>query len=461
MQCPPDFVAVGVIVALSSLIGARAVVAPKERDDWRVTPNLWGLVVGRPGVMKSPALSEALAPIKRLEREERERWELAHDEWALDAKVEELAAKEREILAKKESIKDPSKARALLQPAEVKPEPKARRYVINDSTVEALAELLVPHPYGLLVFGDEMHGRLCSMDRPGQEGARGFYLTGYDGNQGYAVDRIMRGASYLPRVCIAMLGGIQPGKVQSYVREAVAAGAGDDGLLQRFGLTVWPDVVREFKNVDQWPDTTARQNVWGLFERLNNLQPASEREPQEWRFTPEAQGLFNEWFEAFQTEIRGEELHPALVSHLSKYAKLIPALALIFALVDTPDSPHKIGARELGRALAWGDYLRTHAERLYSAALHPEVDGAHSLLAKIKAGKLAKHGGEEAQDFAPREIAVKNWAGLTSPDAVRKAADVLADYGWLARVATPTGITGGRPSERYLIHPDLLAEGAQ
>ena len=41
MQCPPDFPAVGAVVALSSLIGARAVVQPKARDDWQVVPNLW------------------------------------------------------------------------------------------------------------------------------------------------------------------------------------------------------------------------------------------------------------------------------------------------------------------------------------------------------------------------------------------------------------------------------------
>jgi putative DNA primase/helicase len=67
MQCPPDFPAVGAVVAISSLIGARAVVAPKARDDWRVVPNLWGLIVGRPGVMKSPALGEVLKPLHRLE----------------------------------------------------------------------------------------------------------------------------------------------------------------------------------------------------------------------------------------------------------------------------------------------------------------------------------------------------------------------------------------------------------
>lgn len=456
MQCPPDFTAVGALVALSSLIGARAVVAPKARDDWRVVPNLWGAIVGRPGVMKSPALSEVLKPLHRLESTEREQWQAAHDAWELDAKVSELSTKQNEKQAAACATKDPAKARALLQPTEPPTEPTARRYLVNDATVEKLGELLVVNPWGVLVYRDELHGLLCSMDRQGQEGARGFYLTGYDGNQGHAVDRIGRGESYIPRVCLAMLGGIQPGKLQSYVRDAVAGGAGDDGLLQRFGLAVWPDVNREFKYVDRWPDTPAKQAAWAVFERLNQLQPATENDPQEWRFSPEAQALFVEWLEPFETEIRGEELHPALVSHLSKYRKLIPALALIFALVDTPDSGGVIHAGELIRALAWGDYLRSHAERIYAAAVIPETEAAKQLMDKIKAGKLCDGDGVLLDAFTPRQVAVKHWAGLGTPDAVRKAADLLTDYGWLAREATPTGAKGGRPSDRYLVHPVLI-----
>lgn len=460
MQCPPDFTAVGAVVALSGLIGARAVIKPKTRDDWAVVPNLWGAIVGRPGVMKSPALSEVLKPLHRLEKTEREQWQAAHEAWELDCKVAELAAKANEKQAAAQAAKDPAKARALLQPADNLPaEPTMRRYVVNDATVEKLADLLTVNPWGTLVYRDEIHGLLCSMDKQGQEGARGFYLTGYDGNQGHAVDRIGRGESYVARVCLAMLGGIQPGKVQSYVREAVAGGAGDDGLLQRFGLTVWPDVNREFVYVDRWPDTPAKQAAWGVFERLNQLQPASDADAQEWRFSPEAQALFEEWLTPFETELRGEELHPALVSHLAKYRKLIPALALIFALVDTPDSGNVVHERELMRALAWGDYLRTHAERLYAAAVMPETTGAKQLLDKIKAGKLTDSDGAQCATFTPRQVAVKHWAGLGTPDAVRKAAELLADYGWLSREATPSGAAGGRPSERYVVHPLLLKGG--
>lgn len=459
MQCPPDFTAVGAVTALSGLIGARVVVAPKQHDDWRVVTNLWGLIVGRPGVMKSPALGEVLKPLHRLESTEREQWQAAHEAWELDTKVAELAGKANEKQAAAVAAKDPGKARALLAPVDAPAEPTMRRYVVNDSTQEALADLLVENPWGLLVYRDELHGLLCSMDRQGQEGARGFYLTGYDGNQGHAVARIGRGRSYVPRVCMAMLGGIQPGKVQSYVREVVNGGAGDDGLLQRFGLAVWPDVDREFRLVDRWPDTPAKQAAWAVFERLNQLQPATDDEPQEWRFSPEAQSIFYEWLVPFETGIRGDDLHPALVSHLAKWRKLIPALALIFALVDTPDSGGVIHERELVRALAWSDYLRTHAERLYAAALVPETTGAHALLAKIRAGKLCDGDGVLWKSFTPRLVAVKHWAGLGTPDAVRKAAELLADYGWLARETTPAGSAGGRPSERYLILPALRAGG--
>ncbi len=459
MQCPPDFTAVGTLVALSSLIGARAVVKPKARDDWAVVPNLWGAIVGRPGVMKSPALNEVLKPLHRLEKAERELWQAEREAWALDCKVAELADAANERQAKGLAAKDPAAARALLQPKDTPAEPAMRRYVVNDATVEKLADLLVSNEWGTLVYRDEIHGLLCSMDKQGQEGARGFYLTGYDGNQGHAVDRIGRGESYVPRVCLAMLGGIQPGKVQSYVRDAVAGGAGDDGLLQRFGLTVWPDINPEFVYIDRGPDIVARQATWDVFERLNQLQPANEDTAAEWRFSAEAQALFEEWMVPFEKEIRGDELHPALVSHLSKYRKLIPALALIFALVDTPDSGGVIHKNELMRALAYGDYLRSHAERLYAAAVMPETAGAQALLVKLKGGKLTDANGILLTRFTPRQVAVKHWAGLGTTDAVRKAADLLADYGWLVKdvVSAP----GRRDSESYLLHPQLLKGGLQ
>jgi len=239
---------------------------------------------------------------------------------------------------------------------------------------------------------------------------------------------------------------------------ALSSIVGDDGLLQRFGLTVWPDIQREFAYVDQWPDSLQKQAAWAVYERLTMLQPASDA-PEEWRFSPEAQGIFAEWMVKTKTELRGDELHPALVSHLDKYSKLVPALALIFALVDTPDSGNVIHEAELIRALAWADYLRSHAERLYSAATTPETTGAAVLLKKIQAGKLTDGDGVLLDVFTPRQVAVKNWSGLNTADAVRKAADVLVDFGWLVSDVVRSGPTGGRPSDRYRVNPAVMQRG--
>ena len=457
MQCPPDFPAVGVLVALSGLIGARAVIAPKQRDDWRVVPNLWGLIVGRPSVMKSPALTQCMAPLKRLEATENERHSQALKEWKLDKKLAEMAEESNAKKAKELAKKDPAAARALLsQEQDIEPEPAARRYVVNDSTVEALGEILEVNPWGVLAYRDELHGLLKSLDRDGQEGSRSFYLQGYDGNQSYTFDRIMRGRTHLERVCIALLGGIQPAKLQSYVRDAVTGGNGDDGLLQRFGLAVWPDAKSEFRYVDQWPDTPAKKTAWTVFERLNALQPATPDEAQEWRFSPDAQAMFKEWMTAFETRIRGDGLHDAMVSHLAKYRKLVPALALLFALIDTPDAGGVVHETELARALAWSEYLESHANRIYAAAMMPETAGAESLLAKIKSGKLMDSDGVLMQTFAARDVAQKHWAGLGTPDEVNKAAALLADYGWLRKEVIHSTAKGGRPSARYEIHPALI-----
>ena len=289
------------------------------------------------------------------------------------------------------------------------------------------------------------------MDKTGQEGARAFYLQGYNGNQPYTFDRIGRGRIHIPRVCIALLGGIQPGKLQEYIRGAVSGGSADDGLLQRFGLAVYPDTGKDFVFIDRYPDIEAKDKAKQVFNRLAELQPDGDN-PTIWRFTPQAQELFNEWFIDLSKELQKGELHPALESHFQKYTKHIPALALIFAHIDTPNSGNLVGERELARALAWGEYLRSHAIRIYESATQPETAGAKTILKKIKAKVLIN-------GFTAREVAQRQWAGLSDVEAVKKALALLTDYEYINPQTSPTSPKGGRPSEKYLINSKLFDGG--
>ena len=137
----------------------------------------------------------------------------------------------------------------------------------------------------------------------------------------------------------------------------------------------------------------------------------------------------------------------------------MPALALIFAMVDTPNSNRLIHRDELLRALAWSEYLRSHAERMYAAAIIPETTGAKQLLDKIKSGKLIDGDGVLMESFTPRMVYGNGWTGLGTSEAVRNAADLLTDYGYLLKEIVPSGAHGGRPSDRYLIHPKLFQGG--
>jgi hypothetical protein len=58
MQCPPDYCAATAMVMAGALIGRRVAIRPKRQDDWQVVANLYGAMIGRPSLLKSPAMKE-------------------------------------------------------------------------------------------------------------------------------------------------------------------------------------------------------------------------------------------------------------------------------------------------------------------------------------------------------------------------------------------------------------------
>lgn len=71
-----------------------------------MVPNLWGGIVGKPGVMKSAAISEPTKPLRALAAKARERFQ----EEAAQAEAER-ARLELEIAALKENEKRAAKGR--------------------------------------------------------------------------------------------------------------------------------------------------------------------------------------------------------------------------------------------------------------------------------------------------------------------------------------------------------------
>ena len=297
----------------------------------------------------------------------------------------------------------------------------------------------------MLVEADEIIGLLKQLDAGGQEVARSFYLTAADGDKPYTFDRIMRGKGlHIDALCLSIIGGIQPGVLAEYVRQATGGGAGADGLLQRFSLMVYPDISPECRYIDRYPDSTLREAVNLLAKTLDDLNAAeigAESDPYGGvpflRFDDAAQAVFSVWMVELDTRLRSGEDHPAILSHLSKYRKLIPSLALINHLCDT--GQWAVSEAALLRAIAFSEYLESHAQRIYSYATRPDIDAAKLLLKRLSSGKLS-------DIFKARDIYQKGWAGLETPVKAQSAIDLLVDYHHLS-AAKPD--TGGRPTINY------------
>lgn len=447
MQCPLDFVGVPVIVGLGSVIGRRIAVRPQSKTDWFEVPNLWGCIVGRPGAMKSPAMADAMKPLQRLESEARKDNEQAAKTFAVSVEAfklqkDEAARKAKDALKKGDH--DAARFLVLDEPEE----PKARRYVVNDATYEALGEVLAANPNGTLAFRDELVSLLKTLDREEYAAARGFFLTAWNGTAGYSFDRIIRGKTHIEAACLSLLGSTQPGRLAEYMRRAIAGGSGDDGLIQRFSLLAWPDQSPEWRETDRYPDSAARAVAWGTFERLDKLETdavGAERDQFNdmpfLRFDDAARGVFGEWRADLERRLRASDLSPALESHLAKYRKMVPTLALINHLVDDGVGP--IGEAAIVRALAFSEYLETHARRAYGAGGEAETAAAKAILSHIRKGDIP-------DGFTARDVHQKGWANLSDRGQVQSGLDLLDDNDWLASTAVKTG---GRPRITYTINP--------
>ncbi len=446
MQCPPDFAAVAVFVMMATIIGRKVGIRPMRHNDWTVICNLWAAVVGNSGVMKSPTLSAVLSPINKLAMAAFEIYNKAkadHDAQAELAKLQvSVNRSEAKIKLKKDKSAD---VKSLLQSSETDDAPILKRYKTNNASYEALGELLMENPNGLLVESDELIGLVKQLDAPGQEVARSFYLTAADGDKPYTFDRIMRGKGlHIDALCLSIIGGIQPGVLAEYVRQATGGGVGADGLLQRFGLMVYPDISPDWREVDRYPDSTLREAVNLLAERLDNLNHADIGAEVDLyggvpflRFSDAAQVLFSEWRATLELRLRSGEEHPAIVSHLSKYRKLIPSLALINHLCDACKGP--VSEAALLRAIAFSEYLESHAQRIYSYATRPDIDAAKTLLKRLSTGKLSS-------PFKTRDIYRACWAGLETPGKAQSAIDLLLGY---YHLSVEEITTSGRPATQY------------
>lgn len=457
MSVPLEMIAVPAITALGAATGRSIALYPKQHDSWQIPLTFWSIVVAPPSSLKTPAIEAGTRPLERIASQalsDHETTTVARNILIgqLQDKLSDLQRTARTIPVPSGTEEEIGKLSAELEALQ-RP---AKRYITSDATVEMLGELLRQNPQGLLIKRDELAGLFDSFDRKGREGDRALYLEAFNSKPNFTVDRIARGTLHIPALHISIIGGIQPGKMDAYVLDAISGKRDADGLLQRFQLAIYPERLPEYVHVDRPRDQAASERVDRLTVALTTLDtdahPAIEHHDGRipgLRFSADAQFEFNEWLTAHMQRIRSGKLdgYPAFQAHLGKYTDLLGKLALLFHLLDAAETgvlgPVSLDALKL--AIRWVEYLEMHARKIYAAELENMPVSVRELATRLRAG--------DVQDGTSiRDLSRKNWKNLSTREAMATAIEYLTSKHWI-RTEEVKG--NGRPSTVIRINPAL------
>jgi hypothetical protein len=427
--CDPSYIALPMLSAVGAMIGnARRLVV---KSGWVVPPIVWTAIVGESGTAKTPAFSVVTAPIESIQADAYE---------AASANIErhhqDVAAYDKGMAAWKKDKKTDD-------PPPVKPDPpEPHRLIVTDTTMEALAPILMANPKGVLLARDELAGWLGSFDayKSGSGSDAANWLSLYSAKT-ITVDRKTGTPRTIhvrdPLVCVT--GGIQPG----ILARALGREHRESGMAARLLLSCPP------RSSKRWSDRTVGDDTMRKYERLirdlvdmpMDTDDTDRLRPRYIGMTGDAKAAY-EWFynshNSKQSELSGD-----LAAAWSKLEEIPLRLGLIIHCVRmaTGDiSGDKFDADTLGAAIAITRWHCHETRRVYAIMDESETDSERrQLLDWI----VAKGGTITARELQQGRRDIRTSA---EADATLTA---LTNAGLGEWESIPPGDAGGRATRRF------------
>ncbi|GHT37551.1 hypothetical protein FACS189427_10640 [Planctomycetales bacterium] len=122
----------------------------------------------------------------------------------------------------------------------------AKRLIVSDITIEAVAVKLEENPHGLLLYRDELDGFFGDMGKYNSGKDEPHYITIHNGSI-LTIDRKGNGLINVPRPCLSIIGGIQPTILKQRLAENL--NYFHSGFIARFLIAMPPfEAVRDNDN---------------------------------------------------------------------------------------------------------------------------------------------------------------------------------------------------------------------
>jgi len=358
--CDPVYVALPMLVALAAAIGNTRRL--RLSNTWHVPSILWAAIVGESGEKKSPGFRLVTKPLHKRHKRAMQRHAEGMQRFETD-----LATYEKDMAEWKRE-----KNRAAEPPQRPDP-PRAERCIVSDTTVEALAPLLLENPRGLMLIRDELAGWLGSFDRYAAKGKAGSdsanWLSMFNAEP-VTVDRKTGTPRhiYVPHAAVSVVGGIQP----AILNRALGQQHREDGLAARLLLVCPPSRATLWTEADIDPNVERR--FAEVVDRLYELEPATDGDGEP---MPELVGLTSEakaaWVACHDEHVREmAELTGELRAAWSKLTETPARLALVLHFARWAAGDPKMGNAKLvdvdtmTAAIRLRDWFKREARRVYA-----------------------------------------------------------------------------------------------
>ena len=310
-----EYTMASLIAGASTAIGNSVNI--RIRGGWISSPILYMILVGRPGMGKTPPLDFAFRPIRKL-----------------DAKAIKQFKADMEyynsILENQKGKKDENSS--------LPPKPILKRTIISDFTPEALIRALDDNSRGIVVYVDEIMGMFNAVNQYNKGQLIEQLLTAFSGKPLDVSRCSMPIPIHVERPFINIVGTMQTTRVH----ELVDKGYKDNGLLDRI-IFVYPS-SQEISDwqIDEDSYSSSFEKYSGLWEEvINKICEINFSSDESYdgilqnvlNFSQEASAYFTDWRNSLIKNINQIKDDGLVDSRVMKIPMITARLALVFQIL--------------------------------------------------------------------------------------------------------------------------------
>lgn len=454
----PGPIACSILVSAAQAIPHKITIRPDEdQPSWHESAQLFLGITGPSSSNKSIPPKVAASLFKARDAKLREDYERAmkkyYGELDRHKALLKLWTKECAALSKQGIDYDdmPERPKAPV-------EPKLKRNLVKDVTVEKLVDICADNPNGILQTEDELTRMLGAMGAYSGTAARdqAIYNSAY-GAEEFSADRMSRGV-YVERMAVCLIGSITEDALRSAFK-----GKPRDGFLARF----------LFSRSDSVPVNPGKEDPELLEAVQANINAIMDMDTKSTGFcfvmSPEANkiraDLRNWWLAVNSLPTTGEMTK----EHLGKWGGMFARLCLVFQVYENAER----GLDQFENSVISEDVAR-RVEKLLKRYFLPEAVRVYTDVLGDNAVDRSRHIKWIANYILSRsldKISVRDivrvygdWGKLDSREAEQVMIG-LETAGWIERrVAGRSRVGGDWSKTKWLVNPqihDMFAERAK